>query len=275
MNHQENIISTNDKSRNQIVHHQYSKHSFRSRISSKTHLLIFINSSHFSISSMNSIFDQKSNQKSRYSINTFRSNFHLHDRNTNHLFSSRILQNCFYFISNSIILFLLLDSFNTQLENFETFRQFLDIEAILLFKKSIWTSIHRFINSVSFFYFGDRLDIQSKSQYHLEFRNFQYSCCFNIEIIYFFREYCQNIFVFFTDRSYFLIWAIVSISISKIAKTFFFNIRYSHHLFCLKTFQNHICLSSKSILIFSFWDDFNVSTYEYFLFRIHFWKFEC
>ena len=275
MNYQENIISTNDKNRNQIVHHQYSKHFFRSKINSKTHLLILINSFHFSIFSMNSIFDQKSNQKFRYSINIFRSNFYLHDRNTNHLSSSRILQNCFYFINNSIIHFLLLDNFNTQLESFETFRQFFDIEAILLSEKSTWTSIHRFINSVSFFYFDDKFDIQSESQYHLEFRNFQYSCCFNIEIIYLFRKYCQNIFVFFTDRSYFLIWAIVSISISKIVRTFFFSIRYSHHLSCLRTFQNHICLSSKSILIFSFWNDFNVSTYEYLLFRIHSWRLEC
>ena len=154
---------------------------------------------------MNSIFDQKSNQKSRYSINIFRSNFHFHDRNTNHLFFSRILQNCFYLISNSIILFYLLDSFNIQLESFETFRQFLDVEAILLFEKSAWTFTHRFINSVSFFYFDDKLVIQSESQYHFEFRNSQYSRCLNIKIIYFFRESCQNISVFLTDRSYSLI----------------------------------------------------------------------
>ena len=130
----------------------------------------------------------------------------------------------------------MLDNFNIQFESFETFRQFFDIEIILLFEKSTWTFIYRFINSVSFFYFDDKFDIQSESQYHFEFRNFQYSRCFNIEIIYFFRKCCQNIFVFFTNRLYFLIWTIISISISKIVRIFI-DVWYCNYFFFRKFFD--------------------------------------
>ena len=61
---------------------------------------------------------------------------------------------------------------------------------------------------------------RQENHQHLEFKDFQYSRCLNIEIIYFFREHCQNISVFFIDRSYFSISAIISISISKIVIKF-------------------------------------------------------
>ena len=198
------------------------------------------------------ISDQKSDQKFHYSIRNFRSN-------SNHLFSARILQNQIYFISNSIIFFLLLDSFNIQLESSETLRRFFDIETILLSWKSVRKHIHRFINSVSLFHFDDRLDIQSDSQHHLEFRNFQYSHCFNIEIIYLFGKHCEIISVFLSERPHFLISTIISISIRKIVEIFI-NFWYCNHSSHSKIFRYSIYLFNKSTFVFCLDVKFNIKS---------------
>ena len=83
--------------------------------------------------------------------------------NTRNIFLIReFFENFIYFFSKTIFFFLLLDNFNIQLKNFETLRRFLNIETILLFWKSTRKHIHRFINSMSFFCFDDKLDITSK-----------------------------------------------------------------------------------------------------------------
>ena len=47
-------------------------------------------------------------------------------------------------------------------------------------------------------------------------------------------------------------------NIKNVLTKLFFSIRYSHHLSCLRIFQNHICLFSKSALIFDFCDEVNI-----------------
>ena len=143
-----------------------------------------------------SLFDQKSSIKFSF----FRSN-------SNHLFFSRIFQNFIFFINNSIVFFYLFDNFNIQSKSFEIDSdiklrnsyvsiQHINIETIFFVWKLIRKHIHRFIKFVFFFHSFDEFDISSKNRYHFEFKNSQYSRCFNIEIIYFFREHFQNIFVF-------------------------------------------------------------------------------
>ena len=176
---------------------------------------------------MNSIFDQRLYQKSRYSIKNFRSNFHFLDRiRIIHLFRElfRIIsillttRSFFSIYSIALIIQSELQSENCTKKTVISNQKILisrnissifDIETISLFWKSIRKYIHRFINSMSFFYFDDRLDIQSKSQHHWR----------------------RSIFTLF---------------------------QYRDHLSFSKTLSKHICLLRWSIIFFDFNDNFNI-----------------
>ena len=73
----------------------------------------------------------------------------------------------------------------------------------------------------------------------------------------FFENIVKTYLFFLTDRSYFLIWTIISISISKIVRIFI-NVWYCNHFFFSKIFRYFFYLSSKSTFVFCFDVEFNI-----------------
>ena len=108
---------------------------------------------------------------------------------------------------------------------FSKFINFISIfESHFLFENQFRILCVRFINQCFFFIHSMNSISRQKSTTHWinEFRIFnqRFVKRFNTKIIYFFREHCQVIFVFFIDWSYFLISTIISISIKKIVQIF-------------------------------------------------------
>ena len=119
------------------------------------------------------------------------------------------------------------------------------------------------------------IESENQSIFRQNFQYWQFHSIFrqefSIEIIHFFREHCQNIFVFFIDRSYSLIFSIVSISISKIVRIFI-SIKYCNHFSHSEIFRFFIYLFSTLTFVFCFVVKFNIKSLTFKNFLMKFFR---
>ena len=206
---------------------------------------------------------QKSSKKSSFSRS-----------NSNHLSSSRILQNRFYFTSNSIILSHLLDCFNTSIK--KLYESDCDIKS-----KSSHISIQHFVNtstsklfsllesqfeslsvnlyiSIFFFCFNDIFNIESKNQSIRESH-------------FLFENQLRILYIRLTNQCHFFVHSMNSISRQKINNTssqevFEHTINdsskiwYRNHLSLMRNLRIHSHLSSQTSFLFYFDDELNNSS---------------